>query len=151
TPSGGLVYAKFSTNQLYRLQTGAVLSGTADKSHLGDHPVTIRATNAVGHTDQSFTISVVDGTAPVVSSSIPADGATAIDLQPALSLTFDEDVQLGATATLQLMDEATVVRSYELTIPADRAAFTLSGDQKALSWTLDLSLPLNTLVSVEIS
>src|SRR5690606_28311621 len=79
------------------------------------------------------------------------DEATGIDLQPTLSLTFDEEVVLGATGTLNLMDGATVLRSYDLSIPAEKAAFTLSGDQKTLSWTVDTDLPLNTLVAVEIS
>lgn len=129
----------------------ASLSGTPDKSHLGDHPVTIRATNVIGYTDQTFTIRVVDETAPVISGSSPADEATGIDPQPTLSLTFDEEVGLGATGTLKLMNGATVLRNYDLSVAADRSLFSLSEDQLTVSWTVDADLPLNTLIGVEIS
>src|SRR5690606_1646694 len=82
TPSGYLVYSLYDTNKIYRLRTTAMLSGTPDKSKLGDHPVTIRATNTAGHIDQTFVIKVVDETAPVISNLSPADGATAVELQP---------------------------------------------------------------------
>gem|GEM_PF-1699112 len=151
TPSGYLVYSIYGTNQIYRLQTGPLLSGTPDKSKLGDHPVTIRATNVIGHTEQTFTITVVDETAPVISSLTPAAGAPAVELQPTLSVTFDEEIELGTTGTLQLMDGATVLKTYDLSVTGDRAAFTLSADRKALSWAVDEDLPLNTNISVEIS
>src|SRR5690606_38996874 len=141
----------YDTNKIYRLRTTAVISGTPDKSKLGDHPVTIRATNAIGHTEQTFTITVVDETAPVISSLTPADGATAVELQPTLSVTFDEEIELGTAGTLQLMDGATVLKTYDLSVTADRTAFTLSADKKTLSWVIDEDLPLNTNIAVDIS
>ncbi len=151
TPNGYLVYSLYDTNQIYRLQTGAAASGTPDKSQLGSHPVTIRATNAVGSTNQSFTIQVVDQTAPVISSTTPTNNATEVALQPTLSITFDEEVELGEAGTLQLMDGATVFKTYDLSIPVDRAAFTLSTDKKTLTWTLTEDLPIYTNIAVEIS
>ncbi|NGM63641.1 Ig-like domain-containing protein, partial [Sphingobacterium sp. SGG-5] len=68
-----------------------------------------------------------------------------------LSVTFDEEVELGTAGTLQLMDGATVLKTYDLSVTADRAAFTLSTDGKTLSWTVGQDLPLNTNIAVNIS
>ncbi|NGM63640.1 hypothetical protein G5B30_17175, partial [Sphingobacterium sp. SGG-5] len=68
-----------------------------------------------------------------------------------LSVTFDEEVELGTIGTLQLMDGATVLKTYDLSVTADRTAFTLSADKKTLSWTVGLDLPLNTNIAVAVS
>ena len=151
TAAGALVYAKFNTNEVYRLQTGAILSGTPTKADLGQHPVVIRAENTAGYTEQSFTITVTDETAPVITSLQPADNATNVDLQPTLSITFDEEVSLGATGTLSLMNGSTTLKTYDLSVTDDRNAFSLSTNQLTLTLPLTENLPVNTSVAIEIS
>ncbi|RKR81454.1 gliding motility-associated-like protein [Mucilaginibacter gracilis] len=56
TPTGALVYG--AGTQAYKLQTGAVLSGTPAIANIGVHNVKITATNGTTSVDQSFTISV---------------------------------------------------------------------------------------------
>lgn len=59
---GDLVYLKYNTNEIYRISTQAkaTLSGTPTIADVGEHEVVIRATNDNGHTEQSFTITVLD-------------------------------------------------------------------------------------------
>jgi len=147
--TGGVAYSV--SNRVYRLQTGATITGTPAKSDVGSHNVVLRATNIAGYTDQTFTINVVDNVAPVVSTYSPVTNATNIDLKPTLSLTFDEKVSLGSTGILSIYNGATLVKSYDLSVAADKVLFALSSDQKSVSITLTENLPVNTLVTVGIS
>src|SRR5690606_4900488 len=149
-PDGTIIQTDHS-NKIYEINPRFALTGTPSKAHLGEHQVTLRATNEIGSTDQTFTIMVVDETTPIVSSMSPANGTPGVELQPSLSLTFDEEIQLGSTGTLKLLNGSTVLRTYDLSVPADRNLFTLSEDDLTLNWTVDVPLPLNTLISVEIS
>ncbi|MEB2787111.1 MBG domain-containing protein, partial [Algoriphagus persicinus] len=151
TSSGALVYAKFNTNEVYRLQTGAMLMGTPSKSHVGAHPVVLKAQNNVGFTEQSFTITVTDETAPVVSAFVPANNATEVALQPTLTITFDEEVVLGTAGTLTVNNGGTVLRTYDLSVIEDRNAFVLSENKMTLSVDLDSTLPRNTVITIGIS
>ena len=151
TANGSLVYSIFGTNQVYRLQTGAIIQGTPAKTDVGVHPVVLRATNDAGYTEQSFSITVEDNVGPVITSKSPLNNATGVAFLPTLSMTFDEEVSLGATGTLTLYNGATLIKSYDLSLPADKALFVLSSDNKTISVTLTENLPVNTLVSVGIS
>ena len=151
TANGSLVYSIFGTNQVYRLQTGAIIQGTPAKTDVGVHPVVLRATNSAGYTEQSFSITVEDNVGPVISTYSPVNNATGVAFQPTLSMTFDEEVSLGATGTLTLYNGATLIKSYDLSVPAEKALFVLSSDHKTVSVTLTENLPVNTLVSVGIS
>ncbi|WP_232835141.1 MBG domain-containing protein, partial [Pleomorphovibrio marinus] len=151
TSSGALVYSKFNTNEVFRLQTGAVLTGTPTKTHVGDHPVVLRAENTDGYSEQEFTITVTDENPPVVTSYLPAKNETEVELQPTLTLSFDEKVVLGDAGYLTLNDGGAVLKIFDLSIQEDRDVVELSGDQLSLSIVLDEPLPLNTKVSVGIS
>ncbi|WP_170932507.1 MBG domain-containing protein [Belliella buryatensis] len=149
--SGLLVYAKVNTNEVYRLQTRNVLTGTPAKSDVGNHTVTLRATNDAGFTDQEFTITVTDETAPLVSTFAPTHNATDVEFQPSLFITFDEEVVLGNTGMLTVNNGSTILRQYDLSVPADRNEIGISGDHLSLSIDLDISLPFNTDITVGIS
>ncbi|WP_268225596.1 Ig-like domain-containing protein [Sinomicrobium oceani] len=151
TASGALVYSIHTTNSIYRLQTGAILSGTPDKSQLGDHPVVIRAQNASGYTEQAFTITVTDETAPVTAAFAPANNATEVSLEPTLTLTFDEKIILGNSGVVSLYDGTTVLFSLDLSDTDDRSKITVASDGLSFSFDVDATLPVNTLVAVEIS
>ena len=151
TANGSLVYAIYGTNQVYRLQTGAIIQGTPAKTDVGVHPVVLRATNDAGYTEQSFSITVEDNVGPVISTYSPVNNATGVAFQPTLSMTFDEEVSLGATGTLTLYNGATLIKSYDLSVSADKALFILSSDNKTVSVILTENLSVNTLVSVGIS
>ncbi|MEB2782957.1 MBG domain-containing protein, partial [Algoriphagus sp. C2-6-M1] len=151
TSSGALVYAKYNTNEVFRLQTGAVLMGTPAKSHVGAHPVVMKAQNNAGFTEQSFSITVTDETAPVVSAFVPANNATEVALQPTLTITFDEEVVLGTAGTLTVNNGGTVLRTYDLSVIEDRNALVLSENKMTLSVDLDSTLPRNTVITIGIS
>ncbi|WP_416448344.1 MBG domain-containing protein [Leeuwenhoekiella sp. A2] len=151
TSSGALVYAIFSSNQVYRLQTGAILSGIPGKSQLGAHPVVIKATNEAGSSTQEFTIQVTDKTGPVVQTFDPADNATNVDLQPSIAVTFDETVSLNETGTVTLSDSEGVIQTYDLTIQEERDQFSISEDGLTLSLNLTKKLPVNTKIFVTLS
>ena len=151
TSGGALVYAKFGNNEVYRLQTGAILSGTPQKSDVGDHPVVVKAENTFGFNEQAFTITVTDETAPIISSMVPATNATDIPLKPSLSLTFDEEVVLGSTGKLTINDGATVLRTYDLSMAEDSNAISISENNLTLSIDLDIDLPVNTSITAGIT
>ncbi|PKQ63530.1 hypothetical protein BZG02_09150 [Labilibaculum filiforme] len=151
TSSGALVYAKFGTNEVYRLQTGAILSGTPAKSDLGDHSVVIRATNDAGYVEQAFTITVIDTIKPIVSVFSPLDNATAVNLKPKLSVSFDEEINLASTGTFSLISEESILKTYDLSVLEDKNAIIQSADNKTISIEITESLPVNSLISIEIS
>lgn len=151
TASGALVYSKFNTNEVYRLQTGAILTGTPAKSDVGDHSVVLRATNSSGFTEQSFTIKVVDSVAPVITAKTPANGTIDVALKPTISITFDEVVSLGDAGTLTLYNGSTLLKSFDLSVPAEKALVVLSENKLSLSIALSENLPDNTVVTVGLS
>ncbi len=151
TATGVLAYSISNTNQVYTLQAGAVLSGTPTKADLGEHTVIVQAANEVGSTQQEFTITVTDETAPVAETLLPADNATDVSRKTDLSITFDEEVSLGTTGTLTLLDGTTTLATYDLSVAEDRNAFTLSEDNLTLTLALSDNLPATTTVSVAIS
>ncbi|SFU20532.1 Cadherin-like, partial [Algoriphagus locisalis] len=156
TSSGALVYAKMGTNEVYRIQTGAMLKGTAAKSDLGDHSVVLRAENEAGFTEQEFTITITDETGPIISALNPENNATDVALQPTLSMTFDEEVVLGNTGVFSLGKVAedgctiTPFLEFDLSDPTDKSALTLSEDKLTVSLTITENLPVNTRVVMAV-
>jgi len=148
TETAAITYSILNTNLVYRIDAGISIKGTPAKSDVGPHNVVLRATNTAGYTDQTFTVNVVDNVAPVVTAFSPVTNATDISLQPTLSITFDEEVSLGSTGVLSIYNGASLVKSYDLSVVADKALFTLSSDKKSVSITLTENLPVNTVLSV---
>ncbi|WP_205529845.1 LamG-like jellyroll fold domain-containing protein, partial [Pedobacter chitinilyticus] len=64
--NGTLVFGNRLDSKQYRLQTGAVLTGTPTQAHIGTHNVKITADNGTQTTDQEFIITVKG--APTVGS-----------------------------------------------------------------------------------
>jgi hypothetical protein len=151
TNEKGDIYYSNPGSGVYRLETGTQLSGTPSKSDIGQHNVVLRASNSAGYTEQTFTINVVDNTAPVTHTFSPANNATGVDSRPTLKITFDEEVNLGTTGIMSIYNASTLVKSYDLSVPADKALFTLSADKLTISITLTEDLPSNTLISIGIS
>ncbi|HKK41439.1 MAG TPA: MBG domain-containing protein [Bacteroidales bacterium] len=149
--AGELSYSIFNTNSVYRLQTCPVLKGTPAKSDIGNHTVVIRASNAAGNTDQTFTINVVDKTPPVITGLSPADNAVNVAAKPSISISFDEAVSLGSTGTFNLYNGATLIKSFDLSKPADLSAINLSADKLTLSLTLTENIGYGIQVSIDIS
>ncbi|GAB2626296.1 MBG domain-containing protein [Belliella aquatica] len=153
TPNGDLIYPIHTNNLLYRFKAEPlnVLMGTPAKDDVGEHPVVLRASNEFGFTEQSFTITVTDDIAPQILTLLPANNTTDVALQPTLTITFDEEVVLGDTGTLTVNDGNAVLRTYDLSLTEDRTALVLSDDNKTLSVELDVSLPINTAVTIGIT
>jgi len=150
---GSIVYLKYGTNEIYRFETQAkaILSGTPTKEQLGEYDVVIRAANDNGYTEQSFTINVIDTIKPEISVLSPADEAIDVALKPTLTITFDEEVELGTSGILALQGGSTVIKSFDLSITNDRNAFTLSSDKKTLSVDITESLPPDSTINIAIS
>ncbi|WP_198673064.1 MBG domain-containing protein, partial [Algoriphagus litoralis] len=143
-------WLEFSTS------SGALIMGTPAKSDLGEHAVTLRATNDAGFTEQEFVITVKDESAPVVVTYFPENEATEVSLQPTLTLSFDEEVVLGSLGTVRLNkvseDGCSLepIFEFDLSNSEDRALFVPSDDQLSISLSITENLPVNTLVTVEI-
>jgi hypothetical protein len=58
TPTGALVFGNWDGTNIYRLQTGASLTGTPASGDIGVHNVTVRVSNGSATADQTFTVSV---------------------------------------------------------------------------------------------
>lgn len=147
TETGAIMYSNI-TNFVYRIEPYVSLQGTPGKSNIGPNHVVLRATNSAGYTEQAFTINVVDNVSPVISAFSPATTGTDVALKPTLSITFDEEVSLGTSGILGIYDGTTLVKSYDLSAPADKALFSLSSDKKTVSVTLTDNLSVNILLSV---
>lgn len=151
TSHGAIVYSKFGSNEVYRLQTGATLFGTPAKTDVGTHEVVLRATNTAGYSEQAFLIKVEDKVPPVISSLNPADKGSLVDLQPTMALSFDEEVILGGSGFLWIYDGNDPVMGFDLSLQGDREKLNLSPDQMTLNVEIGENLPVNTTLSVEIT
>ncbi|TDO19066.1 MBG domain-containing protein [Pedobacter duraquae] len=92
---GTLSYATYSIGQAYKLETGAVLSGTPTHANVGDHPVVINVTDGKANVQQAFTITVTDPNPPTVTAYSPLNNAIDVPLAQNLVLTFNETVVKG--------------------------------------------------------
>jgi len=151
TTTGTLFYAISATNEVYRFQTCTNLTGIPAKSDVGNHPVVVRATNDAGFAEQNFSITVADTIQPQLTALSPADGATGVAQSPSMSFTFDEEVSLGSSGILSLQSGGSTLISFDLADADDRTAFSLSPDNKTLSFNIPIQLPGNSNVGVEIS
>jgi hypothetical protein len=58
TPTGALIFGNWGGTNIFRLQTGASLTGMPASGDIGVHNVTVRASNGSATADQNFTVSV---------------------------------------------------------------------------------------------
>ena len=148
---GSILWARFGVGEVYALQSGAMLSGTPGKANVGTHNVVIRATNDAGYTEQSFTVTVIDTIAPEITAVIPADDSTGVGLKPTLQMTFDEGISLASEGTVKIYEGEMLFKTFDLTVTDDRAAFSISEDQKTLSLAISDALPSNSYIVVDLS
>lgn len=95
TPLGTLIFGANNQNKLMKLETGATITGTPGHAEVGVHPVSIRVTDGVNYTDQSFNITVTDPNPPLVATYSPANNTTGITTNTSLVLTFNEEIKKG--------------------------------------------------------
>ncbi len=110
--SNNNLYVSDNGNHTIRIERAGApigISGTAPNT-LGDYPVVIRATDGVGTTDQSFTITVIDNTDPVFTSGTAEN--------------FAEN-GTGAAHTVAATDASTL--TYSLGTGNDEALFNIDG------------------------
>jgi gliding motility-associated-like protein len=112
--------------------------------------------NYAGGDGNDVELEVVDGTGPVITLLSPADTATEIALQPTLTMTFDEEVVLGNSGKFKLSKvtengcDTESVLEFDLSDGDDKAAFILSENKLSISVKINVNLPVNTQVLVEI-
>ncbi|HMF71807.1 MAG TPA: MBG domain-containing protein [Flavitalea sp.] len=92
---GTLVYGDASASKVYKLETGAVLTGTPSHKDVGDHAVKINVSNGTTSVDQEFIITVTDPNPPLVETYSPVHMTQEIVLDTTLSLEFDETIVKG--------------------------------------------------------
>ena len=147
--NGAIFWKEYGVTDIYGMQTGAMLTGTPSKSDLGVHDVVIRATNAAGYTEQEFTVTVYDNIAPEITSVVPADAATEVSVRPTLKMTFDEGISLASEGTVKIYNGESLFKTFDLSVTEDRAAFSISEDQKTLSLEITDALPSNSYIVVD--
>ncbi|MCH7398008.1 Ig-like domain-containing protein, partial [Belliella sp. DSM 107340] len=151
TAAGSLVYSRQGTNEVYRLQTGAILTGIPAKSDIGEHPVVLRAANDNGYTEQEFTITVTDETAPLLTTFSPEKNADDVELTPELTLTFDEEIVLGNIGVLSIESGGSILQSFDLAIQEERELIEVSEDRLSILVKITNPLALNTTISIGIT
>ncbi|TDN87142.1 VCBS repeat protein, partial [Salegentibacter sp. 24] len=137
------------------VESGSVAFSDIDGDNDQDVLITGRASDgpiSILYRNTSITTTPpVDETAPVVKNFSPAHQTTEVALQPTLSVTFDEAVELNSSGILTLEDANGVVQTYDLSVWEDREKFNLSEDKLTLSFEITENLPANTTLSVGIS
>lgn len=137
--NGTLLYIDYSSGKIFSLSTTTRLSGIPTHADVGDHPVTISATDGTVSKDYSFVITVTDPNPPALISLSPGTGLTDIALRPTLTLTFNESIVKGAGQLyIQNMSNGQVVES----IDVSESRVTISDN--VLQITLDEDLPALT-------
>src|SRR5690606_19639278 len=86
TAAGTLIYGVYNQNQDYKLETGAVLTGTPTHADVGVHPVTLSVSDGTNNATQTFNITITDPNPPTVSSRTPTAGASLVAVNSNLSL-----------------------------------------------------------------
>ena len=75
--TGALLFGDYSNSQVYKLQTGAVLTGTPAIADIGVHNVSLHVTNGTTSADQNFTVTVYG---PATLSAFPDINKTTSDV-----------------------------------------------------------------------
>lgn len=115
--------------------TGGNWSITASTLTTGSHTLTAKATDTAGNTSAASTglAVTIDTAAPTLSSSTPADNATAVAVGSNIVLTFNENVAVG-TGNI-VISNGTDTR----TIAVGDAQVTISGNTVTINPTADLN------------
>ncbi|MFA6945154.1 MAG: hypothetical protein WC220_04550, partial [Pedobacter sp.] len=131
-PSDELYIADFYNYRIRKIINDPVLVGTPAKSDVGSFEVILAATNEAGTTIQSINLVVQDVLPPQLISFSPANGATSVSRSPDLMLTFDEEVFLNDTGSVEVFKGSEILKKLDLKIPDQRVKLILSPDRKSL-------------------
>jgi len=144
--SGTVYVADAGNNRIRKIVQNKMLTGDTT-SQAGTHNVVLNANDGHGgSTNQSFTITVNDVTAPTVSTLVPADNATGITSSN-LQIDFNENVQKGTGDILikRVSDDQVVA-----TIPVSGSEVVISNGTVTITISPTITLPSNTDLYVVI-
>jgi gliding motility-associated-like protein len=148
---GDIYVADENNSRIRKIATKTLLSGTPARANVGEYEIELNATNSFGTTIQKFTLKVTDPVPPQALTYSPAKNAVDVEFSPALSITFDEEIELSNSGTLNIYNGNNLVKGYDLSITVDKHQFSLSGDKKTLILQVTEGLPVNTLLSIAVS
>ena len=150
SPGNRSIMRIFASNPQVSFMGNMVSIDLTDNLVLDDDSYQLRPldgafTDASGNASDDFTVSfstaaTLDKTTPTLSSSAPASGATDVDLNANIVLTYDEPLIKGSgDITLTPMGGGT-----SLTIPVSSAQVSVSADSTVVTIDPSTNLELNT-------
>jgi Bacterial Ig-like domain/Secretion system C-terminal sorting domain/NHL repeat len=144
--SGTVYVADYGNNRIRKIVQEKVLTGDTT-GKVGTHNVVLNANDGNGgSTNQSFTITVNDVTAPTVSTLVPADNATGITSSN-LQIAFNENIQKGTGDILikRVSDDQVMA-----TIPVSGSEVVIGNGTVTITISPTITLPSNTDLYVVI-
>ena len=143
--NGNIYVADYGNDKIRKITSGTTLTGDTT-GHAGTYNITLRATDAGGlYTEQVFTLTVSDVTAPTLSSTLPTNNATGIAFDANLELTFTENIKIGTgNILLKKASDDSVVETIDI------ASVAISIIDKILSINPTADLESNTAYYVTI-
>jgi len=143
--TSGNVYVADTGNERIRKVNISNISGDPT-GHVGTHNVVLNANDGNGgSTNQSFTITVNDATAPMLSTLSPTDNATDVVTNTNLVLTFNENVQKG-TGNILIKDASD--NSTVQTIDVTTSVVSISGAVVTINPPTNLSRGKNYYIQI---
>jgi len=144
--SGNLYVADYYNHRIRKITVGSIQLTGDTTGKVGTHDVVLNANDAHGgSTNQIFTITVNDITAPTVSTLVPADNATSVLIGSNLVLTFSENVQKG-TGNILIKDAAD--NSTVQTIDVTTSAVSISSAVVTINPTANLLKSKNYYIQI---
>ncbi|TDO19063.1 MBG domain-containing protein [Pedobacter duraquae] len=142
TASGTLLVADQETNAVYKIESGAVLSGTAPHDDQKVFPVSIDVSDGLATANQSFNITVADPNPPILTTLSPLNNAVGVTLKQELVLTFNETVAAGTGVVLVKSSAGNI----ELSV--DIASAVIAGNTVTIKTTSGLPANANLYINV---
>ncbi|MCF6212654.1 MAG: Ig-like domain-containing protein, partial [Flavobacteriaceae bacterium] len=144
--ASGLIYvADYNNHRIRKITVEKELTGDTT-GQAGTHNVVLNANDGQGgSTNQSFTITVNDTTAPTLSSLSPSDNGTGVLIGSNLVLTFNENIQKG-TGNILIKDAAD--NSTVQTIDVTTSTVSITNAVVTINPTADLLKSKNYYIQI---
>jgi methionine-rich copper-binding protein CopC len=99
--------------------------------------------------ETTWNFTVQDTTAPTISSLSPVDGAASVALTANFVVTFDEDIQAGAAASVRLYETVGDVLVEEFDETDFGGALVISGAALTINWSSDLTAATDYYIQID--
>ena len=147
---GGADQALFSlASDALSFSSAPDFESPADVDTNNEYEVQVRASDGSNLTDLTITVTVtdIDDTAPIISSTTPSDNATDVSIATDITVSFDENIQFG-TGEIQIIDVTDASNSIVINVSSPGTEATINGSVLTLNPSNNLDLNSDYAINI---